>query len=107
MHRRIDHLEDLVKRLIAERQQISPPSKGLVYTPESPKPETGSTPSAVASDDQGVAGASKTVMDGIRSVYLGGDDWYAVLQEVRCCLFAFALTLISAPSAGDTGLLVP
>jgi hypothetical protein len=74
IRQRIDHLENLVKKLITERQQVAPPSNNLVYTPESSEPRP--------SDAQDVVGAGTTVMDGIHSVYVGGDDWHAVLQEV-------------------------
>lgn len=95
MRHRIDNLEDLVKRLIAERQQVSSPGKNLVYTPESPQPESAlTTSSAVVSDAQVVAGVGETVIDGMHSVYLGGDDWYNVLQEVVHYLSSPSLTLI-------------
>ncbi|RYP78350.1 hypothetical protein DL771_000535 [Monosporascus sp. 5C6A] len=83
MGHRIDHLEDLVKRLIAERQQVPSPSTHLVYTPGSPQLEAGHAISALAADAQDVSGTGKTVMDGIHSVYLGGNDWQVVLQEIN------------------------
>lgn len=84
MRQRIDNLEGLVKKLIAERQQ--PPSLVADAAPtpalEGSRPEEDLSLSDVSSKLQDVAGAGKTVMDGIHSVYVGGDDWYAVLQEV-------------------------
>ncbi|KAI0478384.1 hypothetical protein GGR56DRAFT_664627 [Xylariaceae sp. FL0804] len=83
MRQRIDHLEDLVKRLVAESRQNPPPADS-VHTPESSEPEAGSVPSSGPSDAaEIVGGAGQTVMDGVHSVYLGGADWYAVLQEIN------------------------
>jgi hypothetical protein len=92
MRQRIDHLEDVVKKLIAERQQVSllPQSNHGVglCTPESPKPEAGNS---VATDAPGqdlpMGATGKTVMDGIHSVYLGGNDWSVVLQEASTLSF--------------------
>ncbi|RYP01982.1 hypothetical protein DL765_010799 [Monosporascus sp. GIB2] len=83
MGHRIDHLENLVKRLIAKQQQVPSPSTNIVYPPESPQLETGHATSALAADAQDVSGTGKTVMDGIHSVYLGGNDWHVVLQEIN------------------------
>ncbi len=73
MRQRMDHLEDMVTTLIAERQQIPltlPSSDGVCNTPES----LGLEP--------GPARSGKTVMDGVHSVHLGDDDWRVVLEEV-------------------------
>ncbi|KAK9451148.1 uncharacterized protein V1518DRAFT_370393 [Limtongia smithiae] len=83
IHQRIDHLEDLVKRLIAEGPRDLSPSKNVVYTPESPHTESEQALSSAPSDAPNMAGAGQTVMDGIHSVYVGGDDWNAVLQQVN------------------------
>jgi hypothetical protein len=77
MRQRIDHLEDLVKRLAAERGKVS------TDPGEIPKPDLTAT-----SDSKDVEGGGKTLVDGIQSVYLSGDDWYSVLQEVSC-FFSF------------------
>lgn len=107
VRQRIDHLENLVKNLLAERQQTSSVSMHMAYTPESPGTQAGLAVSPAVSDAQDVAGAGKLVMDGTHSVYRGGDDWYAVLQEVGIfatliviqpqCIFAL-ITARSFPS---------
>ncbi|KAK3309480.1 fungal-specific transcription factor domain-containing protein [Chaetomium strumarium] len=76
LRHRINHLEDLVKRLIEERQHVLPPGSMTVHTPETPERSTASTSSAGA-------GTGKTVIDGVHSVYLGGDDWQIVLEEIK------------------------
>ncbi|KAJ9142435.1 hypothetical protein NKR23_g7269 [Pleurostoma richardsiae] len=76
MRQRIDHLEDLVKRLIAERREISSPSEHVVYTPESSNSKAELHQTVVESDAPDAAGAMETMMDGIHSVYLGGDDCF-------------------------------
>ncbi|KAK9245854.1 hypothetical protein V1506DRAFT_506084 [Lipomyces tetrasporus] len=83
MQQRIDHLEGLVKRLIAQRQEIPP--NNVVCSQDSPKPGTGFVMTAVgASDASDVAcSAGTTVIDGVHSVYKGADDWYDVLQEIN------------------------
>lgn len=75
MRKRIDHLEGLVKKLIAQRQNTSSPSNDAADT--IPEAEAGP-----ASRSQEISGASKTIIDGVRSMYLNGDDWQVVLQEV-------------------------
>lgn len=95
MRRRIENLEDLVKRLVAERQQVPSLSGIGVYTPdESPKTDPGTTGRTVSTDSQVSdtyyvgQGAGKTLVDGTHSVFTntGGNDWHVVLQEVCCCL---------------------
>ena len=66
IRQRIDHLEHLVSRLIAERQDAQSPSGSNVMD----IPET-LTPSG------------KTVMDGVHSVHVGAHDWHLVLEEVH------------------------
>ncbi|OIW30746.1 hypothetical protein CONLIGDRAFT_653517 [Coniochaeta ligniaria NRRL 30616] len=82
--KRIDHLEDLVKKLIAERQASSPKpntnSDGVVHTPESlARNALLRSPPRVSSPEPDEAG--ETVMDGVNSVYHGGDEWFTVLRE--------------------------
>lgn len=77
MRQRIGHLEDLVKQLIAQRQGT--PSHGDVEDKTNAPLTTGSGP---ASDGPNVAGAGKTLIDGVRSMYLSGNEWQLVLQEV-------------------------
>ncbi|KAH6839637.1 hypothetical protein B0I37DRAFT_386929 [Chaetomium sp. MPI-CAGE-AT-0009] len=74
MRRRIDHLEDLVKKLIQERQAVPTPTAITVPTPESPSPDP---------DPDLSGGAGKTVIDGIHSVYVSGSDWHVVLEEIK------------------------
>ncbi|KAH8202702.1 hypothetical protein TruAng_003188 [Truncatella angustata] len=83
MRQRIDHLEDLVKNLIAERHLVTPPSHDTIYTPQSSTAGAGLTRTATTPEAQDAVGVGKTVMDGVHSVYLGGDDWYVVLQEIN------------------------
>ncbi|KAK9482003.1 hypothetical protein V1527DRAFT_55070 [Lipomyces starkeyi] len=82
MQQRIDHLEGLVKRLIAQRQEI--PQHNVACSQDSAKPGTGFVRTAVASDASDVPfSAGTTVIDGLHSVYKGADDWYDVLQEIN------------------------
>ena len=89
MRQRIDHLEGLVKKLIEERQPVSLPVINPVHPAELSKPKAELSTSAVSSGAQNEAGTGKTVMDGVHSIYLGDDDWHAVLQEVTCDLYFF------------------
>jgi hypothetical protein len=93
MQQRIDHLEGLVKRLIAQRQDIPP--NHVVCSQGSPKPGAGFVMTAVASDASEVAPSTSTTMiDGVHSVYKGADDWYDVLQEASRFLFSFSFLSI-------------
>lgn len=83
MRQRIDHLEDLVKGLISEQQQTKNLENGAVITPQSPEADTHTDQSSTSDDGRDTAGAGKTVIDGNHSVYLGDNDWYTVLQEVK------------------------
>ncbi|KAK4141495.1 uncharacterized protein C8A04DRAFT_39103 [Dichotomopilus funicola] len=78
LRQRIDNLETLVKKLIKERQPVSTYAEVTVYTPESPTPEPDS---AVSTQD--VPGVGKTVLDGGHSVYLSGNEWHVVLEEIK------------------------
>ncbi|GKZ43548.1 hypothetical protein AbraIFM66951_004914 [Aspergillus brasiliensis] len=80
MHR-IDRLEDLVKRLIAERQVGA--SENVPHTPESAKLDDDNAVGNVQSNASEVACAGTTMIDGTRSVYRGGDEWYDVLEEIN------------------------
>ncbi|PSR79898.1 hypothetical protein BD289DRAFT_374918 [Coniella lustricola] len=75
LRQRIEHLEEVLRRLVAE------------LTPQtSPKPDPVLAKPQVSDDTSGAgaAGATgKTVMEGIHSVYVGGDDWSLVLQEIN------------------------
>lgn len=82
MHRRIEHLEDLVKGLIDQHQGVSSPSKDVVRNPECPKSEARSTVSGVSPGARGLRSAESTTIDGTHSVYHDENDWYTVLQEV-------------------------
>lgn len=89
MGERIVHLEDLVKRLIAERPHALSPTQSdpgvLLCTPEE-------TPGAESSDaTTATTGTGKTVMDGVHSVYVGGDDLSVVLQEASTLPFIHQL----------------
>ena len=95
MQQRIDHLESLVKRLIAQRQDT--PSNNVRSGQDGPEPGNRSVMTAMVSDASDVAGsAGITVIDGVHSVYRGADDWHDVLQEVSkrkvfLLLFTFLL----------------
>lgn len=86
MRQRIDHLEDLVKGLISEQQQTKTLENGAVITPQSPEADTHTDQSSTSDDGRDTAGAGKTVIDGNHSVYLGDNDWYTVLQEVKAMI---------------------
>lgn len=87
---RINHLENLVNRLVAERPPAWTPPDSIgnstvgTYTPE--KSDRTEGESTVASDVTiedtfPVKTVGRTVIDGTQSVYLDGDDWSVVLQE--------------------------
>lgn len=112
MQQRIDHLEGLVKKLIAQRPDSSPSSR--VYTQDSPGSLTGPVTTASSLDASDVAcSTGTTVIDGSQSVYKGADDWYDVLQEVSLlpsilrafhfsfCAFLFAFLARNLTSHGD------
>jgi hypothetical protein len=77
MQRRIDNLEDLVKRLIVQGEAGQPPNVANQYA----------NSSGVASSP--VADTSSTLIDGVHSVYKAADDWHNVLQEVCYLLVVF------------------
>jgi Fungal Zn(2)-Cys(6) binuclear cluster domain len=74
MQQRIDHLEDLVKSLIAQHQDISGKDRGTAL---GPTPEVSNSSSVIS---EGYT--HTTIVDGVHSVYKGKADWYEVLQEV-------------------------
>ena len=80
MRQRIDHLENLVKELIAQRQGTSPPRDNEDKT-------TAPLNSGAGPTSADVAGAGKTLIDGVRSMYLSGDELQVVLQEVLSLSF--------------------
>lgn len=97
MQQRIDHLEYLIKRLIAQRQELPP--NNVVCSQDGPKPENRFTTPTVTSDASDLArSAGTTVTDGVHSVYKGADGWYDVLQEVSRCFFSLSLSFSGFPS---------
>ena len=94
MRERIDHLENLVKKLITERTQVPSPPENALYTPEGSNPESGPALSAASFKAPSTAGLENTVMDGVHSIYVGGDDWHIVLQQVNSCIFGYPLIYI-------------
>ena len=83
MRQRIDQLEVLVKKLIAEGSQSSSPGHNVILTPESSTTNPEPPPTEASSvPDESEVGTGRTVVDGIHSMYLTGDDWYTVLEEV-------------------------
>jgi hypothetical protein len=78
MQRRIDNLEDLVKRLIAQGQVDLPKNVSNQHSPVAPNT------SGVAS----IADTGSTEIDGVHSIYKVADDWHNVLDEVCCFLFS-------------------
>lgn len=97
MKNRIDHLEDLVKRLIAERKNGL--AENTPHTPESSIPDDNKALQGAQSHASEVACAGTTMIDGTRSVYRGGDEWYDVLEEVSIliCLSIFAVDYFASP----------
>lgn len=86
MQQRINHLEDLVKNLIAQKQKAPITADGV---------ETGpSVKDSVSNTSESTRSPGKTVIDGGHSVYKGAEDWYDVLQEVVCILVSFLFVLI-------------
>ncbi|RDW67411.1 fungal specific transcription factor domain-containing protein [Aspergillus mulundensis] len=76
MRRRIEHLEDTVKRLIGDSQTVPPR-----LPPASYHDEHYSGPRGV--DGQGPARVGTTVIDGEHSVYEPTNNWHDVLREVN------------------------
>ncbi|GAM39498.1 hypothetical protein TCE0_034f11099 [Talaromyces pinophilus] len=75
MQQRINHLEDLVKNLIAQNQKAPITPEGV---------ETGpSIKDSVSDTSESTHSPGKTVIDGGHSVYKGAEDWYDVLQEIN------------------------
>ena len=76
MQERIDNLESLVKRLIAQNQEVAPnhaaSSKEILVAT-----------AAVSDASDVVCHSGSTVIDGGHSVYKVADDWHDVLHEVR------------------------
>lgn len=85
---RIDQLENLVKRLIAERQDGS---GNAPNTPESSTLDDNKAVQGAHLNASEVACAGTTMIDGTRSVYRGGDEWYDVLEEVKTTIFFLSL----------------
>lgn len=79
MQKRIEHLEDLVKKFIAQHQEVPPNNLGSQGIPE-PEAKSVTSTSDTSNLVTGCVGA--TVIDGSKSVYKGTDDWYDVLKEV-------------------------
>jgi hypothetical protein len=72
MNQRIEHLEHLVKRIVAGHQQ----SVSVVATPVS-------TPSSEAHAAVDTSTLDLHDSDACQTGEPGGDEWYAVLQEVN------------------------
>ncbi|KAK8115340.1 hypothetical protein PG999_007409 [Apiospora kogelbergensis] len=83
MHQRIDHLEDMVKKLIADREQASQPSVSSASASESPVSGPASALVVASCGPENSTVCPKTMIDGAHSVYVGGQDWYSVLQEIN------------------------
>lgn len=82
MQQRIDHLESLVKRLIAQKQEI--PANIIPISHDSGAGfKTTPGASNVSKKVTLESSAHTAVVDGVHSVYKATDDWYDVLQEVR------------------------
>lgn len=87
---RINHLEDLVNRLVAERPSAwTPPHSVITSTASTCTPdksektegECSGASDATPEDAFAIKAVGRTVMDGGHSVYLDGDDWSVILQE--------------------------
>ncbi|KAJ9640260.1 hypothetical protein H2204_003485 [Knufia peltigerae] len=83
MHGRIDHLEDLVKRLIDQHQGVSSSSKDVFHSAGSPNREARSTLPDRPPGARTIDCAESTNIDDTHSVYHNENDWYTVLQEIR------------------------
>lgn len=95
MRRRIDRLESMVKKLASERQHLAQSLGGHeALTPESPVQYPGA---ASINETQSIVVPGRTVMDGIQSVYVGGDGWDTVLQEVSAPVAVLSLKPHSCP----------
>ncbi|KKK24816.1 hypothetical protein AOCH_000267, partial [Aspergillus ochraceoroseus] len=86
MQQRIDHLEDLVKRLITQQQEL--PAYDLSQGLDTIPPRTEAMPTPVVSEipsGPGLTGSTPhtTIIDGVHSVYKGSDDWHDVLREIN------------------------
>ncbi|KAL2845926.1 hypothetical protein BJY01DRAFT_213775 [Aspergillus pseudoustus] len=74
MRQRIEHLENIVKGLIAQRD--SPPETTVSsFESSEPNPGYGGIPNCAL--------AGTTVIDGAQSVFKATDDWHDVLNEVN------------------------
>ncbi|KAL4973034.1 hypothetical protein BDW66DRAFT_154184 [Aspergillus desertorum] len=73
MRERIDHLEDMVKRLISTNQNVPPTV--------TPSPDSSLRPHRVDTSISTCVG--RTIMDGEHSVYKPTTDWHDVLQEIN------------------------
>lgn len=94
MRQRIDHLEEMVKKLIADREHVPQPAASSVSASESPASDSASAPTEECSTEDSAVSAT-TMVDGGHSVYVNGQDWYSVLQEVfRCFLFSILTHLV-------------
>ncbi|KAL4869867.1 hypothetical protein BDV12DRAFT_195875 [Aspergillus spectabilis] len=76
MRQRIDHLEQMVKRLVGQRQEIAPAAA------PTPSPDGSQLGSGVVNIPN-LAPVGTTVIDSGHSVYKPTEDWYDVLQEVN------------------------
>ncbi|RAO64651.1 uncharacterized protein BHQ10_000663 [Talaromyces amestolkiae] len=75
MQQRINHLEDLVRNLIAQNHNAPITPEGV---------ETGgSFKDSVIDASESTHSPGKTVIDGGHSVYKGAEDWYDILQEIN------------------------
>ncbi|KAI1337087.1 hypothetical protein F5Y15DRAFT_171018 [Xylariaceae sp. FL0016] len=79
MSQRLEHLENLVKGLISDRKDTTSVKKPVAHTPESPQ----SMPAAFTSDVHSTVRTGDSLVDDNHSVYVGGEDWYTVLQEIK------------------------
>jgi hypothetical protein len=82
MQQRINRLESLVKNLMSQNQQPTPPED---REPPSPHPSLEEAGKGLANGDHGLKwpiNTGTTVIAGSHSVYKASDNWSDVLQEV-------------------------
>ena len=92
MQKRIEDLEELVKKLISERQELAP--RTIARKLDNQDLGAAVVPITVSSDAPNVEiNVGTTVVNGIHSIYKGVGDWHDVLKEVSHHLYLFSLSL--------------
>lgn len=82
VRKRVDQLERLVRQLLSDRGSASASDNGKDASQNMESQYHEPSPSAPAA-------TGKTIIEGSRSAYHGGNDWHVVLQEVRSLPFTW------------------